>query len=81
MDSSASESLTILPRLLTHEPLAFALARDDDDFRLLVDRALSASYRSDGFADLYSTWCGEFDDSTRAFFQWNTLAECLSSRV
>jgi ABC-type amino acid transport substrate-binding protein len=75
MDSSASESLTILPRLLTHEPLAFALARDDDDFRLLVDRALSASYRSDGFADLYSTWCGEFDDSTRAFFQWNTLAE------
>jgi ABC-type amino acid transport substrate-binding protein len=75
MDSSMSENLTILPRLLTHEPLAFALARNDDDFRLLVDRALSDSYASAGFADLYATWCGEFDDSTRAFFQWNTMVQ------
>ena len=75
MDSVASENLTILPRLLTHEPLALALARSDDDFRLLVDRTLSDSYASDGFADLYTTWCGEFDDSTRAFFQWNTMAQ------
>jgi ABC-type amino acid transport substrate-binding protein len=75
MDAADSENLTILPRLLTHEPLALALARDDDDFRLLVDRTLSESYASDGFAELYSTWCGEFDDSTRAFFQWNTMAK------
>jgi ABC-type amino acid transport substrate-binding protein len=74
MDASASENLTILPRLMTHEPLAFALARGDDDFRLLVDRTLSEIYASDGFAELYATWCGEFDDSTRAFFQWNTMA-------
>ena len=75
MDGSMNENLTILPRMLTHEPLALALARDDDDFRLLVDRTLSESYASDGFAELYSTWCGEFDDNTRAFFQWITMAQ------
>jgi ABC-type amino acid transport substrate-binding protein len=73
MDASARESLTILPRLLTHEPLAFALARGDDDFRLLVDRTLSESYASAEFGELYAEWCGEFDDNTRAFFLWNTL--------
>ena len=73
MDSAARENLTILPRLLTHEPLAFALARGDDDFRLLVDRTLSEAYAGAEFADLYATWCGEFDDNTRAFFLWNTV--------
>lgn len=75
MDSAMSENLVILPRLLTHEPFAFALARNDDDFRLLVDSTLSKAYASDGFAELYTKWCGDFDDSTRAFFQWVTLAD------
>jgi len=75
MDSSAQANLTILPRLLTHEPLSLAMARGDDDFRLLVDRALSDAYASAAFSELYSTWCGELDDNTRAFFQWNTLTQ------
>ncbi len=75
MDQSAVENLTILPRLMTHEPLAFAMARDNDDLRLLVDRALSETFASAEFDELYSTWNGEFDDNSRAFFQWITLQE------
>ena len=75
MDDAARDSLTVLPRLLTNEPVSFALARGDEDFRLLVDRALSDAYRSADFAALYGQWVGELDDGTRAFFQWNTLPQ------
>ena len=39
----------ILDRLFTNEPAALALARGDEDFRLLVDRALSKFYASARF--------------------------------
>ena len=75
MDDAARDSLTVLPRLLTHEAVAFAMARGDEDFRLLVDRALSDTYKSADFAALYGQWVGELDESARAFFQWNTLPQ------
>ncbi|HEX2493646.1 MAG TPA: transporter substrate-binding domain-containing protein, partial [Steroidobacter sp.] len=75
MESSARENLVILDRRFTHEPIALALPRGDDDFRLLVDRALSQLYASEEFVQLYTKWCGEFDAGTRAFFLWNTPAE------
>ena len=69
------EDLVILDRLFTHEPLALALARGDEDFRLLVDRSLSQLYASDGFGELYTRWFGEFDDKSRTYFIWNTPGE------
>ena len=75
MDDAGRENLTVLPRLLTHEPLSLALARGDEDFRLLVDRALSDTYRSADFAAVYGQWVGALDDGTRAFFDWNTLPQ------
>lgn len=69
------EDLVILDRLFTHEPLALALARGDEDFRLLVDRSLSQLYASDGFGELYKRWYGEFDDKARTYFIWNTPGE------
>src|SRR5512134_221927 len=65
MDDAARDNLTVLPRLLTHEPVAFAMARGDEDFRLLVDRALSDTYKSADFAALYGQWVGELDESAR----------------
>ena len=47
MSDKEREELVILDRLFTHEPAALALARGDEDFRLLVDRALSQFYASD----------------------------------
>jgi polar amino acid transport system substrate-binding protein len=63
----------VLDRRLTHEAASLALAHDDEDFRLVVDRALSQLYESPSFGDLYSKWFGDFDDDARTFFQWVTL--------
>lgn len=75
LDRSTSAKVEILDRLFTHEPIALALARNDDDFRVVVDAALSRLYASEQFPALYSKCCGEFTDETRSFFFWNTLRE------
>lgn len=71
----ARENVAILDRMFTHEPAALAMRRSDDDFRALVDRALSRLYISSEFSALYSKWCGEFDQGVRTFFSWNTVPE------
>jgi polar amino acid transport system substrate-binding protein len=75
IEDPARENLVILDRQFTHEQAALALARGDDDFRQVVDSALSQAYASSEFGELYAKWCGRFDDNARAFFRWNTLAE------
>jgi ABC-type amino acid transport substrate-binding protein len=67
--------LVILDRRFTNEPLALALARGDEDFRLLVDRSLSKFYASSAFGELYKRWHGAFNESTRTYFEWNTPGE------
>jgi polar amino acid transport system substrate-binding protein len=74
LPAGALENIVILDRLFTHDPVALALARDDDNFRLLVDAALSETYPSQEFPAQYAKWFGEFDERTRLFFVWNTLA-------
>jgi ABC-type amino acid transport substrate-binding protein len=73
IDPAQRKDFLILDRMLTHEPVALALARGDEDFGLLVDRSLSQLYASTSFGDLYRKWIGDFDDGTRRFFQWVTL--------
>ena len=51
-------SLEVGDRLFTHEPYAIALRRDDANFRLLVDRALTDFYLSDDFLPLLETYFG-----------------------
>ncbi|MDE1993524.1 MAG: amino acid ABC transporter substrate-binding protein [Rhizobiaceae bacterium] len=51
-------SLEVGDRLFTHEPYAIALKRDDADFRLLVDRALTDFYLSDDFLPLLESYFG-----------------------
>jgi polar amino acid transport system substrate-binding protein len=73
LDPTARKNFLILDRMLTHEPVALAMARGDEDFHLLVDRALSQTYASSSFGDLYRKWIGDYDQGTRTFFQWVTL--------
>lgn len=75
LTDTAREDVVVLDRLFTHEPFALALARGDEDFRLLVDRSLSQLYASSGFSKLYRQWYGEFDDRTSTYFLWNTPGE------
>jgi putrescine:ornithine antiporter len=67
--------LAVLDRLFTYEPLALALARDDEGLRLVVDRSLSRLIRSGEIQALYRTFLGEPDESTLTFFRLSALPE------
>jgi ABC-type amino acid transport substrate-binding protein len=71
----AARDLAVVERLFTYEPLAFAVARGDEDFRLAVDRALSRFYRSGGITGVYTDAFGEPDENVITFFRWNALPE------
>jgi polar amino acid transport system substrate-binding protein len=73
--SEGSGDLVVLNRHFTYEPLALALARGDEDFRLAVDRALSRLYRSPGFRDFFTEWFGRPDDATVTFFRQTALPD------
>jgi ABC-type amino acid transport substrate-binding protein len=72
---AGARDLVVLDRLFTYEPMALSLAPGDDDFRLLVDRALSRLYRSPEFGTMYAKTFGEPDETTLTFFRWNALPE------
>ena len=74
MDDKAKKELRILNRQITQEALALAMPRGDDDLRLAVDSALSATYSSQDFGALYGKYFGSYDDSSRNFFAWVTPA-------
>ena len=61
--------LLVIERAYTREPLALAMRRGDDAFRLLVDRSLSRLFRSKDFAPLYTGFFGTPDAGTLEFFQ------------
>ena len=67
--------LRVLPHQFTYEPIGLAFERGDEEFRLLVDRALSRLYSSGAIGGLYTKWFGEPDEMTLAFFRWNTLLD------
>ena len=74
MDDKAGQELEVLNRQLTHEPLALALPRGDEDLRLLVDTVLSKTFSAPDFADLYGKYFGKLDDQSGTFYSWVTPA-------
>jgi polar amino acid transport system substrate-binding protein/glutamate/aspartate transport system substrate-binding protein len=76
--SAAPENLKISEEQLTFEPYALALARGDDDFRLLVDRTLAGIYRSGVIDQLFTNAFGRNADPSpalRALYLINALEE------
>ena len=73
--SASADDLLVIERLFTQEPVALVLGRNDDDFRLVVDQALSKLYISPEFETLYLKWFGQPDDATKAFFRISALPE------
>jgi ABC-type amino acid transport substrate-binding protein len=51
------------------------LQRNDDDFRLVIDRSLSRLFSSKEMLGLYMKWFGEPDSSAISFFRQTTLPE------
>jgi ABC-type amino acid transport substrate-binding protein len=73
--SASAQDLIVLDRRFTYEPIGLTLARGDEDFRLLVDGALSRLFGSAGFRGLYASWFGGPDEATLAFFRQSALPE------
>ena len=66
--NEAAAELMVLPRYFTIEPIALAMHRDDDEFRLLVDQALNGMVRSGEFIDIYVRFFGPLDNAAVSLF-------------
>lgn len=75
--SDHPEVLRLSPRQFTYEPYALALARGDDDFRLLVDATLSHLYASGAIEPIFSKAFGpaQPSDLLKAVYILNSLPE------
>lgn len=59
LDASRNQAFRLIDEDFSIEPYALALRRDDHDFRLAVNRALAALYRSGEIMNIYDTWLGK----------------------
>jgi polar amino acid transport system substrate-binding protein len=72
---AGKSDVVVLDRLFRRDMVALALRRDDDAFRLVVDRALSRLYRSDELAPLYTSHFGRPGAGVLEFFQTVALPD------
>jgi len=75
MAKAGTSDVVVLDRLFRRDIVALALRRGDDDFRLVVDRALSRLYRSDELAPLYTSHFGPPSAGVLEFFQTVALPD------
>jgi polar amino acid transport system substrate-binding protein len=73
--SPSAKDLLVLKRHFTYAPLALAIARNDDEFRTSVDRALNRIYASPEFGALYTATFGKPDPDTVEFFRQSAAPE------
>ncbi len=67
--------VVVLDRLFRRESVALAMRRNDDDFRLLVDRALSRMYRTQDMNALYTKHFGAPTGTELDFFDFAALPD------
>jgi polar amino acid transport system substrate-binding protein len=70
-----SGDIVVLDRLFRRELVALAMRRDDDDFRLLVDRTLSHMYRTQDMVALYTRYFGAPGAAALDFFNLVALPD------
>lgn len=73
--NASANDLLVLDRRFTYAPIALALERNDSDFRLAVDRALSQIFGSEAFLGSYKKWFGKPGSDADTFFRLSTLPE------
>lgn len=73
--NASAADLQVLDRRFSDEAQALALARGEEDFRLVVDRSLSRYFASEGFRDLFTKSFGQLTDPVRTFFMLSALPE------
>jgi ABC-type amino acid transport substrate-binding protein len=77
LDEGSPQTLRISKEYFTREPYALALARGDDDFRLLVDRTLARLYRTGAIAPIFARSFGKAKagEILQALYAINALPE------
>jgi len=73
--SASPSDVLVVDRLLRRDPIALAVRRNDDDFRLMVDRALSNLYRSPELVTIYSKHFGAPTRGALEFYQTVALPD------
>lgn len=77
--SANPDAFQILPDMFSYEPFALAVRRNDADFRLEADRAISKLYRSGEIETVYERWFGTFSGemslAMKAMIKFNTISE------
>ena len=70
---------SLVSEIFSYEPYGFVVRRNDADFRLIVNKAISQLYRSDQHADIYYKWIGRIGISVppilAAMYQLNAFPE------
>jgi ABC-type amino acid transport substrate-binding protein len=70
---------SLVSEIFSYEPYGFVVRRNDADFRLLVNRAISQLYRSGEEADIFYRWIGRIGIKVppilATMYQLNTLPE------
>jgi glutamate/aspartate transport system substrate-binding protein len=73
------ENFAISPQVFSFEPFALAVKRNDADFRLIADSALSQLYRTGQIIQIYRKWFGGFAKEMppmhQALYQLNSTPE------
>ncbi|KAB0488062.1 amino acid ABC transporter substrate-binding protein, PAAT family [Pseudomonas reinekei] len=62
-------NLVVLERMFEYAPTAMAVDREDEDFRLLVDTALSEMYRSGEIEQAFDKYLGGASDAAKKLFK------------
>ena len=60
LKAHAPMDFVIDSKVFSFEPFAFAVRRNDADFRLVADRVISDLYRSKKILEIYDKWIGKF---------------------
>ena len=64
-----NNDLMVLDRIFEYSPVAMIVERGDEDFRLLVDTALSEAYRSGAIEQGYDKYLGGINETTKKLFR------------
>lgn len=60
VSSDTPKAFEILPSMFTFDPVSLAVRRNDADFRLVADRAITEIFRSNQISTIYDKWFSKF---------------------
>ncbi len=66
---TSGDKFAIASEVFSYEPFALAVRRNDADFRLVADRALSHLYRTGLILEVYDKWFGRFSKKRPRIFE------------